>query len=701
MHNYSFKPSSASIYLLSALVFWLGMVQPAQSQSQEGSCRIATGGADPLTISFLLECSSLDANGALHYYVAPNKGPSASDRELDIEFSISPSTQLRSGCIHRFKIQLKEGATSTEGRIYFPVGEHKDIYQQRTQYWNVQVREDGDDVEASRWLRLGNGNQFVPVKVMPGDRPPPMTIARNAPGGAILHVLQSDESLVPWFAERMSLLVTRTPFAQPVNEGAEFNLARDYSRATNIRNIESLPEQWQYYLQFSVLTFHAPTFERLKVDRPRAAEAIKQYVTAGGKVVLIAAEGNGAKLVDQWLQNDDQAEPSRNWMTPQFNAEAKELLQSADSKELSESDWTVRSVARGSVFVFNKNPRVVHGFEVLSSVLQPVVGMASGSSMDEAWSFRNLISSVGKPPVWTFCVIVLLFGLILGPGLLVLTGWIGRRSLLILLVPLVSFGATCAIVAYQVLHEGFGTHVRISSAISVDERTGTGFVWSRQTYYSSWPPREGFVIPKDVYFRPVQNASLNYRGGINRRFEITSYSVEHTSEESRCRGLLPSQEQKQFLVGHPAKVSMPIQVKVIDAKTIMLKNLTKEPLPFVVLRDGGDGYFMHENIPPQAQVELSSQPFGDLAGSLSRIRNQLIPSLPPELRTMGWGASQAMNGSEIIDQAWMSNLAEQSNQSGIPPFGFVTAVRQCDAVFVPLKVNSNESLHLITGSALW
>ncbi len=82
------------------------------------------------------------------------------------------------------------------------------------------------------------------------------------------------------------------------------------------------------------------------------------------------------------------------------------------------------------------------------------VGVSTSGAYDENWSLRNMIASVGKPPIWTFCAIVLLFGLILGPGLLTLTGWIGRRSLMILLVPLFSLGATLAIVCYEVLHEG-------------------------------------------------------------------------------------------------------------------------------------------------------------------------------------------------------------------------------------------------------
>ncbi len=169
--------------------------------------------------------------------------------------------------------------------------------------------------------------------------------------------------------------------------------------------------------------------------------------------------------------------------------------------------------------------------------------------------------------------------LILGPGLLILTAWIGRRSLLILLVPLVSIGATLAIVAYQVLHEGFGTHVRISSVINIDERSGDGFVWSRQNFFSGWPPREGMSIPHNIYCRPVGNSRFGRSGG-PRTSSVYQYSVEHQPEVSIWRGVIQAREQKQLLIGHPAKLSMPIQVKRIDDKRASLSNLTDETLPF-------------------------------------------------------------------------------------------------------------------------
>ncbi len=68
---------------------------------------------------------------------------------------------------------------------------------------------------------------------------------------------------------------------------------------------------------------------------------------------------------------------------------------------------------------------------------------------------------------------------------------------------------------------------------------------------------------------------------------------------------------------------------------------------------------------------------------------------------MGWGVSQDQSGAEILDQTWLGSMAEQSNVSTIKPYGFVTLIRNCSDIYVPLKANTSEALHLVTGSALW
>ncbi len=73
------------------------------------------------------------------------------------------------------------------------------------------------------------------------------------------------------------------------------------------------------------------------------------------------------------------------------------------------------------------------------------------------------------------------------------------------------------------------------------------------------------------------------RSNMNRSSPDGQYTVLHEAEEeSRWLGALPPRAQKQFLIGHPLKTAMPIQIKRVDDKTISVRNLTNEVLPMVV-----------------------------------------------------------------------------------------------------------------------
>lgn len=343
----------------------------------------------------------------------------------------------------------------------------------------------------------------------------------------------------------------------------------------------------------------------------------------------------------------------------------------------------------------------------LVSGLSDSPALATSSINDQMWSYRNLIDAVGKPPVWTFCAIVLLFGLILGPGLLIFTGWMRRRSLLIFLVPSISLVATLAIVVYEVFHEGFGTSIRISSVLAVDEDTGEGFAWSRQTYFSGWPPREGLTFPKDVYCRPVNTEQIFYLNHYNvpvdphPRDSARSH-IYVGRDKSHWQSALRPREQQQFLIGHPAKLSVPLKVSHTDAKHVRIKNLTQEELPFAIVRDDQQGFYVVENLAAGAEAECESQSKEYIGGLLARNRAIYTSSLPEGLVSLR--SAIRLSGSEsadVIDRAWQRTVVEDSNLFNLPPHGFVTLLRSNDSIYVPLQGNSSQNTHLMIGRLVW
>lgn len=326
------------------------------------------------------------------------------------------------------------------------------------------------------------------------------------------------------------------------------------------------------------------------------------------------------------------------------------------------------------------------------------------ASNDRNWYWRNFIDSVGKPPVWVFCALVLLFGILIGPGLLLLTAWIGRRSLLILLVPTLSLAATLLIVSYEVLHEGFATTIRVNSVLAVDEITGRGFAWSRQTYFSGWPSDDGFVFPKSAFFRPV-DFSFRERERTEAPSRSARSQIQVDESQWRWVGWLRAREQQQMLLGHPVRSKSPIKVTPVGRNQLSIKNLTAERLPIVLVRDGGDGYYAAENLDPGMEVVCSSQLASELGSTVVRLRAERIATMPDGLRDARWRRNRAMltteaegTGPEILDSIWGDYFSDNLK---LPRYGFSTIVRNCDGVHLPTNGTVTECTTLVVGRLDW
>ncbi len=350
--------------------------------------------------------------------------------------------------------------------------------------------------------------------------------------------------------------------------------------------------------------------------------------------------------------------------------------------------------------------------EVLTSVASEfsmLVPAGIHSMQDGMWQFRNLNESVGKPPVWEFCGIVLLFGLMIGPGLLVFTAWMRRRSLLMMLVPVLSVVATGSIVAYELMHERFQTSLRINSVVSLDERTGECYAWSRQTFYAGQPSREGLVFPNDVYFRPIDTDFLQFSRSFRTsrregapRDAIRSH-IYFEGDQVRWVGGLRAREQQQLFVGNKGKMQSPVKLERISAKGVRIHNVGSEQLPFVLVRDDDNQYFLAESIDPGVSSDCSVRTIEELGGVLSRIRNSHVPEVPDGVRQWArWvGATQQGSPMELIDRVWRTNVSEDIRESRVPPMSYVTTTTNCSAVYLPLPDSETESRYLIIGRFEW
>ena len=383
------------------------------------------------------------------------------------------------------------------------------------------------------------------------------------------------------------------------------------------------------------------------------------------------------------------------------------LLNSLSSDKLLE-----RHYGRGKVIICNRRLDELLESQVSTIVSandDTAVSTLTARSHDGSWFWQNLILEVGKPPVWAFCVIVTLFGALLGPGLLTFTGRIQRRSLMIFLVPTVSFVATLAIVLYGVLHEGFDTHVRIHSVTAFDGPAQVAFGWSRQNYFSGLPPREGLQFPLDTYVRSVAPDDVaNYSGIPDPRRNLDGTVT--VGEKQTWNDWLKPRQHQQLLVGHKVNPStIPISTERNESGKLTLKNLTAMKLPLVVLRGDKDDYYFEADLGPNESREPEIQDLDSVKVAVSRIGADFKPIIPPELaggsdsllnfgNPRRYARSYYVQASEIINDAFKRYLSDDLD---LEPNEFATLVPEFDAIEIPLKGIQSDSVNLVIGVEPW
>lgn len=367
-----------------------------------------------------------------------------------------------------------------------------------------------------------------------------------------------------------------------------------------------------------------------------------------------------------------------------------------------------RTVLNGQILIAEKSPNQLPDALLNQAVTaqdhKHISGII-GHDYDGNWFWRNMIAAVGKPPVWIFCAVVTLFGLLLGPGLLVFTAWMRRRSLMIFLVPVVAMIATGAIITYGVLHEGFENHIRVISVKSIDPATGNGFVWSRQNYFCGFPPRDGIAFRADTFVRPVYAESdRNWYSYSDPRDNVDANII--VSDHQRWIGWIRPRQHQQLLVGHTVqKAAMPIGLSADDSGNLLITNTTDERLPLVVVRGKDLDYFFASDVDAKETVSISPVDQATAESKVARAMADLKSKPPPELQGGGsllnFGRQSSYTLTEDTD---VINLAFEQNMSDnldMRPFGFAVLQSATKAIEIPFEGEKADDMQLVIGVRPW
>lgn len=327
---------------------------------------------------------------------------------------------------------------------------------------------------------------------------------------------------------------------------------------------------------------------------------------------------------------------------------------------------------------------------------------------DGGWFWRNIITAVGKPPVWFFCALVGLFCLLLGPGLLSFTALVKRRSLMIFFVPVFSILATISIISYGVFHEGFENYARVTSVVNYQVDSKMAFGWSRQNYFCGTPSREGLKFAPDTYVRMVFDADR----AISRSYDPHgSGAVFSVGEETRLFNWLKPRQHQQLLIGGRVDFNtVPISIRKASGDSISVKNLTSMKLPLIVLRGKDKSYYVIEGLDPGTELEVAPQTLGDVTALTSRVSKDFQPKIPDEL-TMGSGsllqfgrsryypsANYAVTEIDVVSRAFADSFTEQLN---LPEYGFAALMPSTNGIELPLKAKVVNELCIARGVSPW
>ncbi len=641
-------------------------------------------GRDVLRVQSVLDIPPGAKTNVLKVSIIAPK-PSPADRDLIVVFYQETYAAVTdSNIAYRMPVRLEEGQSRIDLEI-----PHLSFSSQT--FWDFGIFEEGRDIEDTRGKTRGANwtnadSQFKSL-------------------GALLSIGESETTELKNLEDlsKHINLHSNPPNTIGIPTAAVFP-------------VSTASDDWRFYFSRPMWLVSPAAVAEINA-RPEMAEALRNYVAASGLLLVHGVEQAEQLAEVEKLFGTEPLATQKGLWTADFGTDhgllvaKREKYLSSPVESLTEHPL-LRQFCFGSVLVTSEPlPEMtsVYWKNTLGTLIE---GNLVAPGTDGDWFWRNLIRAVGKPPVWIFCGIVALFGALLGPGLLVFTARMARRSLMIFLVPAISLVATVAIVTYGVLHEGFETHLRVTSVQAVDTTTGEGFVWSRQNYFSGLPPRDGISFSPKTFARSVaaEERSRNYGWDGNPRRGI-DLTVTLLPDKQIWTGWLKPRQQQQLLIGHTATYSkLPIAIERSKTGEIQVENIGTTHLPVVLLRGEKLDYYFTEHLAPQQAVKIRVDDLETVRARVAKIMVDYRPTSPPELGEGGslldFGSNSRRYTAQTMyyDSGDVLNTIFQQRMSDkleLPPFGFAILTTESDKVEVPLTGSSADNLHLIVGTQPW
>ncbi|HEB52825.1 MAG TPA: hypothetical protein ENI87_06185 [bacterium] len=404
-----------------------------------------------------------------------------------------------------------------------------------TESWSRRV-----GVGSSRTLVLEPGTQrfFLPVHV-----PPTGARCQIAVDGDVRSVgVGYDRSVVPLVSDRSGTIAPGTAVIEAMPNPSGIAIAPLPLRS------EDVPRDWRQLTAFPAVMVDGVT----PLDGERQ-EALRRYAFAGGVVIVAGADRLPAGPLQERMVRLDSGIAASGHAGHGF----------------------------GHLVAIPPLGQDLGAMRARVAALPPLDDALLPAAYD---LFQEQeIAGLGRAPVTVFVLVILLFAILVGPvNFLVLRR--RRQPLLSLVtVPVLGFGTTLCILAYGILHDGFGVRGVVTSCTVLDQVRHEAATVSARTLFAGLAPSD-LAISKDSLLLSLRAASLS-RSATDR--------WQWDGDRERLDGaVLPSRTVTPLVSLQQGTVRARLTVRRVGDELEVLPDGGIEPVGRIVLRDLDGDYWV-------------------------------------------------------------------------------------------------------------
>ncbi len=595
--------------------------------------------------------------------------PFARDEQLQLEF-IAMSTGFEPEVLHN--IELTQGAL--ESTSSFLVPEYPDDASYRWQNRVIRFYRNGRELRGLKASQRGNNNNnnVASQRNNGVSKLPTVMIGTSASlssiaSSAALVELQSLESKEGWCLPHESLAL-----------------------------LSRLPTDWRELAVYPSLAIGA---DELSTCNPQQTKALRQYVATGGKLIIADCP------IKPDLREDIAA-----WIKA-FSPASLSNSKHVNSNRESQPSSLLFSIGFGELIVHQGKQNDAYGPQSLFAV------SSRDSRLDRLFGVELMewtIPKLGQPPVIAFCFSIGAFAVLAGPVLLWWTNVKTRRPIWFLLFfPLFAFVITSSIFAYAIIHDGLGITGRIRSITWVDAQSGFGSAYSRQTYFSGFPPSSvEFKNTSEFWEVPSPH---DERGPDYSNDPHSDVRLQVIGDRQIYQGLLTAREQKQWIVTTPVEDLKPFEwLEPSDEGDKRIRNRLSETWKMGLFVDKDRKIYVVDGLATGKAIEAKSISLDDARILL----NKAVPKLlyPPGYSDVGSQSlfgwfnnsrsyynryqSNANGNVKSLQSSFESTLDKWSIDSIVKPNQFILIIDRADHLDRPFETNvyETDSSHFVMGT---